>query len=507
MSVSILYKENDSIAPAAAPERKVLGFLEKLYLGWKEWTAKKPVTAALISIAIIACIVIVAVVPSVCIVRGCGAGNGDEDVPPDVGNDGSPLRLLVHFDDIKKTVKSKVPPFLYEYFEELVLSYGVNVVSFKNYTVLYRVQQILENQKDVLILLRDRPVYQVPSADYFLQSAVQQQVVDTVLGRRRQAASTNEPGDELSPEQWALDKVAARDAWNVSLGDGVVVAVIDTGCDLDHPDLKDNLWSNPREVPGNKVDDDKNGYVDDVVGYDFAGACAETYGPGCGRRPDATDLIGHGSHCSGIIGAVRNNRVGIAGIAPNVRVMCLKVTPNDRKFYLSNILVAIDYAIKEGAHIISCSFGPEENNHNPQNAAQRDALRNETNLYKKAMDSLKNKSMLLVAAAGNEAINLDDVEFYNPCTLVRDYPDNLMCVMATDTQDKRLVVRVATRLEGSNYGPRTVSVAAPGNEILSTVINHTWANSSGSSMATPMVAGVAALVMSIMGAGDGNFYK
>ncbi|GIL92715.1 hypothetical protein Vretifemale_20169, partial [Volvox reticuliferus] len=187
--------------------------------------------------------------------------------------------------------------------------------------------------------------------------------------------------------------------------------------------------------------------------------------------------------------------------------MCLKVTPNDRKFYLSNILVAIDYAIKEGAHIISCSFGPEENNHNPQNAAQRDALRNETNLYKKAMDSLKNKSMLLVAAAGNEAINLDDVEFYNPCTLVRDYPDNLMCVMATDTQDKRLVVRVATRLEGSNYGPRTVSVAAPGNEILSTVINHTWANSSGSSMATPMVAGVAALVMSIMGAGDGNFYK
>ncbi|GLI67942.1 hypothetical protein VaNZ11_012273 [Volvox africanus] len=506
MSINILFDEKDSIAPAAAPERNVPGFLEKLRLGWTKWTAKKPVTAVLICITIITCIIIVAVVPSVCIVRGCGARSGDEGVPAD-GNEGSSLRLLIHFDDLKKTVKSKVPPFLYDYFEELVLSYGVNVVSFKNYSALYKVQQILENQKDVLILLRDRTLYQAPPPDYFLRSSIPQQVANTVLGRRRQAASTTEPGDELSQEQWALDKVAARQAWNTSLGDGVIVAVIDTGCDLEHPDLADNLWVNPREIPGNQVDDDKNGYVDDFMGYDFAGPCPETYGPGCGRRPNATDFTGHGSHCSGIIAAVRNNRVGIAGIAPNVKIMCLKVTPNDRKFYLSNILVAIDYAIKEGAHVISCSFGPEENTHNPQTGAQRDALRNETDLYRLALNKLKDSSMLLVAAAGNEAANLDDIEYYNPCTLIRDFPDNVMCVMATDTQDKRLEVRSATRIEGSNYGPRTVSVAAPGNEILSTVINHTWANSSGSSMATPMVAGVAALVLSILGAKDANFYK
>ncbi|GLC47995.1 hypothetical protein PLESTB_000047600 [Pleodorina starrii] len=486
-------------------------FTEAFYSGWTEWVSKHRVSASLVAIGIMICIVLVAVVPPVCVLRGCGAGSSQEAA----GDELPVKRLLVHFDKIGKTVKSKVSPLLYDYFEEIVLSFGVNIVTFKTEKVLSEVQRILEAQKDVLILLRDRPQFRAPTIDPYLGVGLRGPLANGT-GRRRglQGSGTTEPGDELTPEQWSLEKVAARDAWNMSRGERVVVAVIDTGCDLEHPDLKDNLWVNPRETPGNGVDDDRNGFIDDVNGFDFAGPCENSTGPGCGSRPNPQDDKGHGSHCTGIIAAVRNNRVGIVGIAPNVKIMCLKVTPNDGKFYMGPIMQAIDYAINNSAHIISASFGPEKPTiYATAPEIDKEKLRNETALYNLSMVKLKEKNMLLVAAAGNELTNLDTIEHYNPCTLVRSFPNNVICVMATDDQDQRLEAQVGNQALGSNYGVNTVSVGAPGLQILSTVPAldkyryYRWANMSGSSMATPLVAGAAALVVSVLGSKDGSYYK
>ncbi|GLC40535.1 hypothetical protein PLESTM_001085000 [Pleodorina starrii] len=486
-------------------------FTEAFYSGWTEWVSKHRVSASLVAIGIMICIVLVAVVPPICVLRGCGAGSSQEAA----GDELPVKRLLVHFDEIGKTVKSKVSPLLYDYFEEIVLSFGVNIVTFKTERVLSEVQRILEAQKDVLILLRDRPQFRAPTIDPYLGVGLRGPLANGT-GRRRglQGSGTTEPGDELTPEQWSLEKVEARDAWNMSRGERVVVAVIDTGCDLEHPDLKDNLWVNPRETPGNDVDDDRNGFKDDVNGFDFAGPCENSTGPGCGSRPNPQDGRGHGSHCTGIIAAVRNNRVGIVGIAPNVKIMCLKVTPNTGDFLTSHILEAIDYAIKNGAHIISASFGPKEPTiYATASETEQEKLRNETAFYNLSMAKLKEKNMLLVAAAGNERTNLDTIEHYNPCTLVRSFPNNVICVMATDDQDQRLKAQVGNQALGSNYGVNTVSVGAPGLQILSTVPAlhayqfYRWANMSGSSMATPLVAGVAALVVSVLGSKDGSYYK
>ncbi|EFJ49560.1 hypothetical protein VOLCADRAFT_117260 [Volvox carteri f. nagariensis] len=421
-------------------------------------------------------------------------------------------RLLVHFDELGKTVKSRVSPLLYDYFEEIILSFGVNIVTFKTAKVLYQVLRILESQPDVLILLRDRPQYKVPDVDPYLGVGLRSEIGNVTLRRRSAQAlqgGLNKKYDEY--EQWALTKVGAEAAWNVTHGEQVVVAVIDTGCDLTHPDLKDNIWTNPKETFNDTTDNDKNGFIDDINGFDFAGDC-ENYNSteaNCGKRPSPMDSVGHGTHCSGIIAAVQN-RVGIIGVAPNVKIMCLKVTPNTGQFYTSYNLEAIDYAIKNGAHIISCSFGPKKPIPKPDDLKLQELV-NETGLYNLSMNAIVNKSMLLVAAAGNEATDLDKIGFYNPCTLARTYPNNVLCVMATDDADKRVEGELPS--SGSNYGSKTVSIAAPGLQILSTIPSifkynyNRYTNMSGTSMATPMVAGVAALITSILGKRDNNMYK
>ena len=237
----------------------------------------------------------------------------------------------------------------------------------------------------------------------------------------------------------------------------VLVAVLDTGMDWNHPDLQANLYTNPGEIAGNGVDDDHNGFVDDVHGWNFYD-----------NNNIPMDDHNHGTHCAGIIGAAGNNSVGIAGINWNVSLMPLKFLSSQGSGSTDKAIDAINYATMMKVNVMSNSWGG-----NGWSQGMYDAI-------KHARDG----GVLFVAAAGNEAHNNDDEATY-PAGFELD---NVVSVAATDNRDKLGIF--------SNYGQTTVHVAAPGVRIWSTVRGGDYASMSGTSMATPFAAGVAALVMS-----------
>ncbi len=263
--------------------------------------------------------------------------------------------------------------------------------------------------------------------------------------------------------------VDAPEAWNNTTGDsGTVVAVIDEGVDIDHPDLRNNIWSNPNETPGNGVDDDRNGYVDDVHGWDFANNDASVY------DPDPVSGAGdeHGTHVAGTIAAEGNNGVGVTGVSWRARIMPLKfLGPNGG--YTSDAVEALNYAVAKGAKISNNSWGGG-------------------GFSQSLLDAIKRADAsghLFVAAAGNGGA--DGVGDDNDTT--PNYPSNydspnIISVAATNNQD--------ALASFSNYGASTVDLAAPGVSILSTLPRNTYGSYSGTSMATPHVTGVAALLKS-----------
>jgi subtilisin family serine protease len=252
--------------------------------------------------------------------------------------------------------------------------------------------------------------------------------------------------------------VAAFDAWDRSTGAGVVVAVIDTGIQADHPDLASQLWRNEDEVAGNGIDDDHNGYVDDTYGWDFV------YDD---NRPE--DSEGHGTHTAGTIAARADDSYGVPGLAFDARVMPLRFLAGNAGGYTSMAVEAINYAVNNGAHVINASWG---------GYGESTAIRN-------AISYARSRGVLFVAAAGNEGNNNDQYGFF-PAS----YPlDNIISVAASDRRD-----RVA---DWSNYGASQVDLAAPGVEIVSTVNNSDWAYMDGTSMAAPHVAAAAALLRSV----------
>ena len=252
--------------------------------------------------------------------------------------------------------------------------------------------------------------------------------------------------------------IDAPEAWDVTTGGSqVVVAVIDSGVDYNHPDLAANMWTNPGEIPGNSVDDDGNGRVDDVHGYDFFNNDA-----------DPMDDVGHGTHVAGIIGAVGNNNTGISGVAWNVKLMALKVGgptgPN-----LSSAIQAVDYAVAMGARISNNSYG----------------IGAFSDLFRQAIANADTAGHVFVAAAGNSSSDNDRFPAY-PANF--NVP-NIVSVAASDHNDS---------LAGfSNYGATTVDLAAPGDNIFSTLPNNLYGAQSGTSMAAPQVAGVLALIAAL----------
>lgn len=259
--------------------------------------------------------------------------------------------------------------------------------------------------------------------------------------------------------------IDATGAWAHATGAGVVVAVIDTGIDLDHPDLDDNLWINTGEIAGNGIDDDGNGYIDDVHGFDFGGDQINVIGD---RDSDVSDVDGHGTHVAGIIAAEGDNGIGVTGVAYEADIMVLRVGSDDSDS-LSGfaILEAIEYAADNGARISNNSYGPLGAFH------------------RSTIEAAGEVGHLFVYAAGNSAQNQDLI---NPSSTIYDL-DNVIAVAASSLDD--------TLASFSNFGANTVDLAAPGHFIPSTYLNGGYAFLSGTSMAAPHVAGAAALALSI----------
>jgi subtilisin family serine protease len=304
--------------------------------------------------------------------------------------------------------------------------------------------------------------------------------VGRAVGRMRALTSVSEvqpdclvhadqlPNDPDLDLQWGLRNtgqyvggIAGKDidaaaGWDIRTdASSVRVAVIDTGMRLDHPDLAPNLWTNPGEIPGNHIDDDHNGYVDDVHGWDFVNNDAIP-----------ADDNSHGSHVAGIIGARGNNGIGVSGVAWTVKLMPLKVLDATGNGSDSDIIAALQYAAANGARITNNSYGGDGFDQILYDAFVRAG----------------NAGMLQVVAAGNAGTN-NDVTPVSPASFRLS---SVLSVAATDVAD--------ALASFSNRGATSVDLGAPGLGIYSTWNDGSYHYDSGTSMATPMVSGVAALV-------------
>jgi subtilisin family serine protease/subtilisin-like proprotein convertase family protein len=271
------------------------------------------------------------------------------------------------------------------------------------------------------------------------------------------------PNDPYLNEQWAYHNVFTPSAtinapagWDTITGSGTtIVAVIDTGIDYTHPDLAANMWHNPGEIAGNGLDDDHNGYVDDVYGYNFVA-----------NNGNVMDDNGHGTHVAGIIGAVGNNGIGVTGVAWHIKLMALKFMDASGHGATSDALRALNYAVQMGAYISNNSWTSPASD-----PALEAGIRNAGAV-----------GQIYVAAAGNAGLNIDINHTY-PASY---NSDNVVAVAALDS---------GNHLPGwSNWGPNTVAIAAPGSGIYSTLPGNRYGYMSGTSMAAPFVTGALALV-------------
>lgn len=271
--------------------------------------------------------------------------------------------------------------------------------------------------------------------------------------------SARVPNDTQYAALYGMQRINAENAWDLTTGSpSVTVAVIDTGIDYTHPDLSDNIATNAGEIPNNGIDDDGNGFADDYYGYDFVS-----------YDSDPRDDHFHGTHCAGTIGAKGDNGQGVAGVAWNIKIMPVKVLDSYGSGSISSVAAGMNYAVNQGVKILSMSLGTSAYSQTLENAI----------IY------AKNNGALVVAAAGNSAADAD----LSPLYPAASTQDNVISVAASNSGDGLAYF--------SNYGVTSVDLAAPGESILSTYLNGQYAYASGTSMATPHVAGMAAMLKSI----------
>ena len=292
------------------------------------------------------------------------------------------------------------------------------------------------------------------------------------------------PDDEYYAEQWYMDTMGAPTAWDEETGDGsVVVAVLDTGVDLNHPDLEDNIWVNSGEVAGDGIDNDGNGFIDDVNGYDFVDEDGTAVPDQFGGFD--VDAVSHGTVIAGIVGAVGDNVEGMAGINWNVELMSVRILDSNGVGDSNLATDGVDYAVENGADVINLSFTGFDRD---------DRLR-------LALKRAYNAGVVVVAAVGNAdngGVNIDNRPIFPACYGEKASEDWILGVASTDIND--------VKSDFSNYGSTCTDISAPGEDVFATVYqDDDWpafvegfyeSGWSGTSMASPMVAGAAALLKS-----------
>ncbi|NBS41417.1 hypothetical protein EBS80_02050, partial [bacterium] len=308
-------------------------------------------------------------------------------------------------------------------------------------------------------------------------------VIGSLLASLATPVFARTANDPFFSEQWYLNQISAPSAWDAATGsDAVVVAVLDSGVDPDHPDLADNLWVNPGEIPDNGKDDDGNGYVDDTRGWDFV-SDDNTPEPDAGTDNFVVDGVAHGTVIAGIIGAVGNNGEGVSGVVWSVRVMPVRILDDNGSGDSQDATSAIRYAIDNGADVINLSFTGYDID-----------SRLET-----AINEAYVAGVPVVAAAGNyrdTGLNLNEVPVYPAC-FVGTKADWVIGVASTDEND--------AKADFSNYGSDCVEIAAPGVDIFNAMYqNEHWdefdrayaGGWGGTSVSAPIVTGAIALLKS-----------
>lgn len=298
--------------------------------------------------------------------------------------------------------------------------------------------------------------------------------------------SAAEPNDPFYGSQWYVKTIGLPQAWNFAKGSPTVrVAVLDTGVDLTHPDLKDRLWTNKGEIPNDRIDNDRNGYVDDVHGWDFVGNDNDP-------NPDMADLgqpegVNHGTLVAGLIGAAGNNNEGVAGVNWSVEILPLRVLDSAGSGRTANVEAAIRYAIAQKVKVINLSFS---------GGGYSDFLA-------EALRAAYRAGIVIVAAAGNEGDtqhggNLNVYPEYPVCYRGTVGEPILIGVSSLDAQDHHSSF--------SSFGSDCITISAPGENITTTQVyrvgvpaySKPYGNGwSGSSLAAPLVSGLAALLFSI----------
>ncbi len=284
--------------------------------------------------------------------------------------------------------------------------------------------------------------------------------VGLAIGLAAPAAQAAAASDPLLSSQWALvepDALGAKEAWTQSSGAGVLVAVLDTGVQLNHPDLAANIWTNPGEIAGNRIDDDKDGIVDDVHGanmFDFSA--------------NVDDDNGHGTHVAGIVAARQGNGVGGSGIAPDAKILPVKVLDSTMAGNTDALAFGIRYAVDRGAKILNVSVNADA----------------PTDTVKAAVRYAGDHGAIIVASSGNNGRNID---------LQPSYPASLAdpAVFSVAAADEAGLL-----WQLSNTGLLSVDLAAPGEHIASTARGSSYQSRTGTSAAAPFVAGSLALLSS-----------
>ncbi|MGQ9572314.1 MAG: S8 family peptidase [Dehalococcoidia bacterium] len=327
-------------------------------------------------------------------------------------------------------------------FATAVLWMGGGVVMEHNPTLgLYRLRSPQGfDVQEVSLLYNELPWVEYAEPNYIVRTAI----------------SPNDPF-YATHQAWYYDIINARAGWDIERGrSAIIVAVLDTGVDLEHPDLATKIWINAREVPDNGIDDDKNGCIDDIHGCNFVPVPPSN---------DPGDDHGHGTMVAGIVGARSNNGLGVAGTAWGVTVLPVKVLDSTGAGTASDVAQGIIYAAKSGARVINLSMARPS----PSRALEG-AVREAHNVY----------GVILVGASGNEGV--DGVGY--PAA----YPE-VIAVSAFGRTDPN------ARAPFSNWGPQ-VSVAAPGVGVFSTHLEGGYATGEGTSFATAFVSGLVALLLS-----------